>query len=427
MTRPVAYDATHLVTRLDSRATTGIDGVDLAYARHFVQSPQLACGVHYGLTTPHVLARARLEALVERATAHRENGRGADSAAEWESVRAWLSGNASVDPKTSRRDQTHSLIRKASAWPIKAGLRLAHDPPYNIPDSAIYLNIAQHAFEYPLLFEWLARRDDVRAVFFVHDLLPLDYPEFFRSGYEARFRRRVETILRHAKAVITTSRAVAERVEREFAASGKPMIPVHVAPLPSPLETSARAPADRELADCSYFVVVATLEPRKNHLMLLNVWRSLATMGEATPKLVLVGNPGWENEQTIDVLRRSKAIRPHVRWVGGLSPNHLRDLLANARALLMPSFAEGYGLPIVEAMSLGVPAIVSDIPVFREVAQGRATFLSPIDASGWRQAILDFSDAGSARRRAALEQARDFAKPGWPHYFGNVEEFLNAL
>jgi glycosyltransferase involved in cell wall biosynthesis len=422
MTRPIVYDATHLVTRWRAIGSAGIGCVDLAYARHFAAHPRLACGAHYGYPRPHVYSRERLAGLLaEIAPRDRED----EAIDDWAPLRGWLLGGAPNDrPAPPRKAvRTSSRLRDLS---VRARCRLAHDPPRALPDSAIYLNIAQHACEYPIFFDWLSRRPDLRPVFFVHDLLPLDCPEFFRRGYARLFRRRLDTILRHAGALLTTTQVVAERLEREYAISGRRAARIHVQPLASTLERAGADGDDPELAHVSYFVAVSTLEPRKNHLLLLNIWRALAS-GSTAPKLVLVGGAGWENEQSLDMLNRCAALRDKVLWVRNLSAPCLRRLVANANALLMPSFAEGYGLPVVEALGLGVPAIVSDIPTFREVAQGRALFLSPIDGKGWKGAVLDFSDRGGRRRLAALETARAFATPDWAGYFSGVERFLGGL
>lgn len=422
MTRPIAYDVTHLVSRLNHRATTGVDRVDLAYARHLAQAPALGCGVHYGFRDPHIFSRERVARLAARAARETdEEGRSPD---DWTKLRAWLLGTARFAQQDEPPPAKRAGLRDLSE---KIALRLADDEPRVVPDEAIYLNVAQHGFEYRQPFRWLERRPDVRAVFFTHDLLPLDCPEYFRRGYDALFRRRMETILRHASAVVTASSVVAERVEREFEARAGRSVPIHVQPLASPLGQPADVDIDRELAESGYFVVVSTLEPRKNHLLLFNIWRALSAARTRTPKLVVVGNPGWENEQIVDMLRRSTAIAPHVRWTAGLPRAAMRELIANSRALLMPSFAEGYGLPVVEALSLGAPAIVSDIPVFREVAQGRALFLSPLDGAGWRDAIIDFSAADSPRRREAVRAASGFSPPRWDRYFASVEGFLKTL
>ena len=94
----------------------------------------------------------------------------------------------------------------AASLAAKTRLRLAHDRHLEIPEGAIYLNVAQHGFEYPALFRWLDARPDVAPVFLAHDLLPLDFPEYFRPGYKALFRRRFEL-----------SRSVRERSSRPAA------------------------------------------------------------------------------------------------------------------------------------------------------------------------------------------------------------------
>jgi glycosyltransferase involved in cell wall biosynthesis len=162
-------------------------------------------------------------------------------------------------------------------------------------------------------------------------------------------------------------------------------------------------------------------------MLLLNIWRTLAAQGAPVPKLVLVGLRGWDNDQALQFLERSELLAPHVRMVSGLSSVELRQIIGNARALLTPSFAEGYGLPIVEALSLGVPVIASDIPVFREVARDCATFLSPIDGTGWRETIKAFSGARPDLYAAALAQAKNFAAPNWAGYFDGIEAFLATL
>ncbi|MBY6240236.1 glycosyltransferase family 1 protein [Methylosinus sp. Sm6] len=416
MSRPIVYDATHLVSRGRAIGSAGIGCVDLAYARHFAAHPRLACAAHYAVPRPHLFARERLEVLLGEIAPQ-----GATSPDDgWEGLRAWLLGASETPRERARRSRLGELWRQ-TRW------RLAHDASSAIPQSAIYLNIAQHACEFPLLFDWLSRRPDVRPVFFVHDLLPLDRPEFFRRGYERLFRRRLETILSHACALIATTTVVADRLEREISAHGRPAPPICVQPLASTLGEKSAGDDDPALAESPYFVAVSTLEPRKNHLLLLNVWRALAASGAPTPKLVLVGGRGWENEAVVDMLRRCEALRKAVRWVHDLSAPSLRRLLANANALLMPSFAEGYGMPVVEALALGTPAIVSDIASFREVARGSALFLSPIDGKGWSEAILAFADRRGPRRLAAAHSARDFAAPDWPSHFAGIEAFLARL
>ena len=151
----------------------------------------------------------------------------------------------------------------------------------------------------------------VRPVFFVHDLLPLDYPEYFHPGYTRLTERRLATIVIDGAAFITSTKVVRDRLTEVLCPRGRSESPVHVAPLPSPLPSAKRA-SIAETAPPPYFVMIGTIEPRKNHLLLLNLWREFASRAGSVPKLIVVGGPGWENEQVLDMFERCTAIRPHV-------------------------------------------------------------------------------------------------------------------
>ena len=174
----------------------------------------------------------------------------------------------------------------------------------------------------------------------------------------------------------------------------------------------------------SYFVVCGTIEPRKNHLMLLNLWRELASRGPA-PKLVIVGKRGWLCDNVLSMLDRCDALHSCVIESGGLSTPGLRRLLAGARALLMPSFAEGFGIPVAEAMAARVPVIASDIEVFREIGGDALDYVDPLDGSGWLDAILAYAQADSARREATLRRLA--GAPPSPAFFAQIDEFLDRV
>jgi glycosyltransferase involved in cell wall biosynthesis len=426
--RPIAFDVTHLVSRLNRRAT-GSERVDLAYARHFCTSADFACGLHYGWRSPHVFDAARVRRLVDRFNRKVGDAEAPASEPVWENLQTWIKDasirNAATGGAEPKIREHRGVDEGWRAYLDQCAMRVIDDFPRKTPEKAIYLNVAQSGFEFHRFFEWLHRRPDIVPVFLVHDLLPLDHPEYFRAGYEDRFDRRVETIVQHAKAIITTSEAVRERIISEYADRKATLPPLQVQHLPSPLGTGRTTEdEDPALSAQPYFVLVGTIEPRKNHQMILNLWRNF---GPTAPKLILVGANGWDNEPVINALSRSPTLRGCVRHVSGLSRHSMRKLIANACALIMPSFAEGYGLPVIEALSLGVPTIASDIPIFRETAGDSALLISPLDGLGWKNAIEEFARPGSALRLEAVGRARAFKSPVEKPYFEKIENFLGNL
>jgi len=124
------------------------------------------------------------------------------------------------------------------------------------------------------------------------------------------------------------------------------------------------------------------------------------------------------------------AVHGHADFVvlfEGPADDELARHLAGARALLFPSLAEGFGLPLVEALQSGTPVIASDLPVFREIGQGIPDLLDPIDGPAWERAILAYAEADSAPRSAQLKRMAGYRAPTWDEHFSKVDAWLAAL
>ena len=174
-----------------------------------------------------------------------------------------------------------------------------------------------------------------------------------------------------------------------------------------------------------YFVICGTIEPRKNHLLLLDIWRQFASELKIIPKLIVVGQRGWKNDAVFDMLENAPELAGHVLEVSDLPTSDLASIVAGARALLMPSFDEGFGLPVVEALANGTPVIASDIPVFREVSAGCARFCDPADQPAWKAAILDLAFDPEVFSSERMKAGR-FPRRTWDHYFMELTELLDA-
>ncbi len=265
------------------------------------------------------------------------------------------------------------------------------------------------------------RKRELRPVYFLHDLIPMTHPEYCRAGEAQRHARRLETMLRHGAGLVLNSQVTLEHLHAYAAPLGWRLPPHVVAHLGTAVLAGGGPPPLRS----PYFVVLGTIEPRKNHLLLLQVWRRLVEQaGESAPTLVLIGQRGWECEQVLDLLERCDALRGKVIERNGCDDNELATWLHHARALLFPSFVEGFGMPLVEALHAGVPVLASDLPVFREIAGDVPDYLDPLDGPGWRRAVLDHARADSPLRAAQLQRLRGFQAPTWAAHFTTVEAAL---
>jgi glycosyltransferase involved in cell wall biosynthesis len=439
MLKPIAYDITRLVTRVLNSTPNGIDRVDHAFAAHFVD-PQIEGRfgmIATAVVRPRLFSAAASRAAIDGIAVHwgEESDPGRDPG--YCEVVAHLGGNRldaaragdeSATPARSapriargRSGRVAGILR----WCRRYGGPIGRSVQNALPRGARYLNVSQFPLWIPSYFEWLEARRDVAAVFFIHDLLPLEMPEYFREKEFERHRRRLVNLARFGAAAIVTTEVVAQSLEAHLAAVGRKGMPILVAPVPvAPVFHAAPSGAGLHGAP-PYFVVCGTIEPRKNHLMLLHVWRELVRRdGPAAPKLVIVGTRGWKFEAVVDLLERSRSLAGHVVEVAGLSTPALKHLLDGACALLMPSFAEGYGLPVREALAAGVPVIASDIPAFRAIASARLELVSPIDGEAWLESIRASAASG---RKARSRPGPGPSAPDRMAYFERIEGFVSAL
>jgi glycosyltransferase involved in cell wall biosynthesis len=288
----------------------------------------------------------------------------------------------------------------------------------------LYLNIGHTGLNSAGFRQWVTR-SNTRPVYFVHDLIPITHPEFCRAGETGRHHERMQTVLRTATGIIGNSQATLDELAVFANGEDLPNPPAVAAWLGTdtlPVPTGVSPPPRPT------FVVLSTIEARKNHLMLLDIWsRLIDRLGSEAPRLLVIGQRGWEAEDVFNRLDRDEKLRDSVIELNECSDEDLARHLATARALLFPSLAEGYGLPLVEALGSGVPVIASDLPVFREIGAGIPTFIEATASRDWEAAILDYAEADSAARSAQLKCMAGFRAPSWDDHFKTVETFLKTL
>ena len=176
--------------------------------------------------------------------------------------------------------------------------------------SRLYLNIGHTGLNDPQFSAWV-KQADVRPIYFVHDLIPITHPEYCRAGEQAKHVARMRTVLTTGTGVIGNSQATLDELADFGRSAGLPSLPSVAAWLGTTERLAARA--DTSTPDRPTFVVVGTIEARKNHLMLLQVWQRLVQrFGTNAPRLLIIGQRGWECEQVFDLLDRGETLREAV-------------------------------------------------------------------------------------------------------------------
>lgn len=390
----ILLDISRLLSRVRHHTPSGVDRVEMAYARgllgHYGDRLQFAA-VHpfgrYG-RLPHDRAIRFLDAMEQR----------------------WTAEEGKAKPR-SIGDVLPTL------------LGLLPRKPHPIGDGAIYVQSSPHHLTKPALVRRILERERAQFLCFVHDLIPIEYPEYARPNGAALHRRRIDTIVRAADGIVVNSAATGQSLRPWLIREDRhPDVRVAL------LGTQAIPDAEPERSAKPYFLCIGTIEPRKNHLLLLHLWRHMAETlpPNAVPKLIIVGRRGWENEQVIDMLERCPALQGHVEERNGCSDQRLSALLRGARALLLPSFAEGYGMPVAEALSVGIPVICSDLPAMREAGGTAPDFLDPLDGPAWQAHILDHFVQGP-RHVAQMGRISQWHSPTWAEHMAIVCEAIDAL
>ena len=250
-----------------------------------------------------------------------------------------------------------------------------------------------------------------RSQVLIHDVIPLELPQMQRPGTVRPFRDRLQRVARIADRVIYPSQDSREKAEAEMRGWGR-FPPALIAPLgvaraaPDPALLPPGLPPTRP-----YLVSVGTIEPRKNHALLLDLWKE---MGAEAPPLLICGSRGWNNDA---VFARLDALPPDgpVRELAGLPDEALAALVQGAAGLLCPSLAEGFGLPPLEARALGTKVLVNDLPVFREYLDPQTVFAPVSEREKWLITIKDWvSKPSGSKPRQGVEV------PDWDGHFNIV-------
>jgi glycosyltransferase involved in cell wall biosynthesis len=430
MNRPIAFHLVRGLLGAMSYTPRGIDRIDFGLISYLLEHWPADCvGV---MPTPwgiRYFPRERIMAARDRlATMWNEDVSSGEDRAYNDLLLALGNGKAGPYPKPKHDSFiTPSGVLRMLRLILGDGVSLG-SPVSALPRDAIFLDVGHFGLSTPYFTNWLHNRPDIFPVFMLHDAIPLEYPELVAPDTVLAHEKLMQTTARHAKCLLVPTPSAGAAISATLASRTARQIPIYPVMLPiEDIFSKSALGADAALSSHPYFVVCGAIEQRKNLLLLLEVWKRLfAKWGQAAPRLIIAGTPGYGSDQIMQQFAAQTELDGLVFIKSGLSTNAIARLMSNARGLLMPSLAEGFGLPPLEAMSLGTPAILSDIPVHRDSAGDAGLFIPPDDVESWTQAVTaathDCPEYNGMKARV-----KNLKTCNWNEFVSSIARVLDSL
>ncbi len=329
-------------------------------------------------------------------------------------------------------DESRSLrepVRRPSAAPAPASiplralgrarraiddLRSRRPHPLGLPSDAVFLDI-EPAWHDPMARAQLLprlRADGTTIVTMVADVLPELRPEWFEPRVAAAFHSWLLSHLVSSRLLLAISNDTRDGLQFVADREGVALPPTTVIPLGADFTAGGReAPVALPESIGRYLLVVATIEPRKNHALALDLFARLA---DSYPDLglVLVGKRGWLVDGTVERIQSDPRFGDRLIWRTDVPDDELIGLYRNAFLALAPSHAEGLGLPVMEALGHGVATISSRGGALPEAGGALAEYADADDVDAWRTLVARHLD-DSAYHEQVLERVRGYRPPTW--------------
>jgi glycosyltransferase involved in cell wall biosynthesis len=231
----------------------------------------------------------------------------------------------------------------------------------------------------------------------IHDLIPITHPEYCEKGVRDAYQLSCDGLLRTVDFVLTVSDHSAQAVDRYLRERGFPSRPIttlrlaHGTGLEPQKEGMQQSLTVKKLLKKPYVLYVSTIEVRKNHIYLFQIWKRLQyDIGERIPRLIFVGRTGWRINDLIEGLENSDFLEGTIEIVSGLTDPELATLYQNCLFTVFPSFEEGWGLPVGESLIFGRPCLASHTSSLPEVAGGFADYFDPFNITDGYEKIKKF-------------------------------------
>jgi glycosyltransferase involved in cell wall biosynthesis len=279
----------------------------------------------------------------------------------------------------------------------------------------------------PALVTWLSAQATIsrcRVLYVVYDLIPVFQPHLFGPQLFTRYAEYLFEACTTGAGLMPISQCTRRDLERfcgELLIHPPPTEVIRLGdevPVTNPRAVSGLQPG-------RFILTVGTLEVRKNHALLYDVWKLGAAKGVALPKLVIVGRPGWLLNDALYLMHNDPETKDKIVFFHDLSDNELVWLYENCLFTMYPSVYEGWGLPVAESLQHGKVCLSSAAAAMPEVAGDLIDYFNPYDSGECLELVagyLDRTRLGEAERRIRS----GYRPTRWEDTFEQVRRFVNS-
>ena len=244
----------------------------------------------------------------------------------------------------------------------------------------------------------------------VHDLGFLHYPEGYQKSHLAYFKRYTPKFIARAKTIATVSGFSKTDIVQQYKIPEEKISVVYSGVKPSfkPISFEEQtAVKEKYTGGAEFFLYTGAIQPRKNLLNLLKAFSIFKRRMQSGMKLVLAGLLAWKNDEFLSLLKTYK-YKEEVVLTGYLEESELARLTASAYAAVYPSFFEGFGVPVLEAMQCGVPALTSKDSSMEEISEGVGLYFDPYNVDDVAYKLM-FIYKNEDERKALIEKGKPVA------------------
>lgn len=289
---------------------------------------------------------------------------------------------------------------------------------------AVWMCRVRRSYLLPLL-----KKRGVRIIAHVYDIISITHPQYCLERGVYQFMDYIGAHLQYADEIIVNAQATAEELRLLAERLDVPAPPCHVVPLGADFRQHVQVSEEqipekvRQAASgAPYILMVGTIEPRKNHRLLLKAYDN--GLGQAGYHIIMAGYMGWHMEEFEQELHAHPDYNQGIYHLDGLEDSSIDYLYQHARFLAFCSYTEGFGLPLLESIQRGTPVIAADIPVSREVAGEYCDWFVQDDAEDLCRIVLEYEDEQKYSQRK--DRLKEYQPTSWAQCCEQMERVLNC-